>query len=109
MFTTIYFIDPAQLLLQLAEKKSREPKPSCVNPSPGPAARPSSKAVPEERLWKLSQPAASAKAALIELAFLLLVLAMVMAAITGCWTELLHLVQSDAIGHVAARALGGGA
>ena len=109
MFTTVYFMDPAQALLQPAEKKSRERKLSFVNPSPGEAAWPISNAVPEERLWKLAQPAVSTKTALIELAFLLLVLAMVMAAITGCCTELFHLVQSDAIGHVAARVLGGGA
>src|ERR1700730_6440698 len=96
MSTTTYFIDPAELLLQPVEEKSRETKPSFAKASSGRAARPSSNAVAEERLWKLTQPAASTKTTIVELAFLLLVLAVAMA---GCCTELFHLMQSDAIGH----------
>ena len=109
MSTTTYFIDPAELLLQPVEEKSRETKPSFAKASSDRAARPSSNAVVEERLWKLTQPAASAKTTIVELAFLLLVLALTMAAMVGCCTELFHLMQSDAIGHVAALALGAGA
>ena len=109
MSTTAYFIDPAELLLQPVEQKSRETIPSFAKASSDRAARPSSNAVAEERLWKLTQPAASIKTTMVELAFLLLVLALVMAAMAGCCTELFHLMQSDAIGHVAALALGAGA
>ena len=109
MSTTTYFIDPAELLLQPVEEKSRETKPSFAKASSNRAARPSSNAVVEERLWKLTQPAASTKTTIVELAFLLLVLALMMAAIVGCCTELFHLMQSDAIVHVAALALGAGA
>ena len=108
MSTTTYFIDPAELLLQPVEEKSGETKPSFARASSDRAARPSSNAVAEERLWKLTQPAASTKTTIVELAFLLLVLAVAMAAMAGCCTELFHLMQSDAIGHVAALALGAG-
>ena len=109
MSITTYFIDPAELLLQPVEEKSRETKPSFAKAWSDRAARPSSNAVAEERLWKLTQPAASSKTTIVELAFLLLVLAVAMAAMAGCCTELFHLMQSDAIGHVAALALGAGA
>jgi hypothetical protein len=103
MSITTYFIDPAELLLQPVEQKSRETKPSFAKASSDRAARPSSNAVAEERLCKLTQRAASTKTTTVELAFLLLVFA---AAMAGCCTELFHLMHSDAIGHVAARALG---
>ena len=109
MSTTTYFIDPAKLLLQPVEEKSRETKPSFAKAASHRAALPSSKAVAEERLWKLTQPAASTTTTIVEQAFLLLVLALAMAAMAGCCTELFHLMQSDAIGHVAALALGAGA
>ena len=105
MSTTTYFIDPAELLLQPVEQK----KSSFAKASSARAARPSSNAVAEERLWKLTQLAASNKASIVELAFLLLVLAVAMAAMAGCCTEFFHLMQSDAIGHVAALALGAAA
>ena len=109
MTPTSYFIDPAQLLLQPVEEKDRETKPSFAKASSARAARPSSNAVPEKRLWKLTQRAASTKTTIVELAFLLLVLAVATAAMAGCCTELFHLTQSDAIGHVAALAPGAGA
>ena len=109
MSTTTYFIDPAVLLLQPVEEKSRQIKRSFAEASSDGAARPSSNAIAEERLWKLTQSAASSKATIVELAFLLLVLVLAMAAMAGCCTELFHLMQSDAIGHLAALALGGGA
>src|SRR5260221_5483327 len=105
MSTTTYFIDPAELLLQPVEEKSRETKPSFAKASSDRAARPSSNAVSEEPLWKLTQPAASTKTTIVGLAFLLLVLAFAMAAMAGCCTELFHVMQSDAIGHAATLAL----
>jgi hypothetical protein len=109
MSTTTYFIDPAELLFQPVQEKSRGKKTWSAKASSYRAALPSSKAVAEERLWKLTQPAASTKTTIVELAFLLLILALAMAAMAGCCTELFHLMQSDAIGHVAALALGPGA
>jgi hypothetical protein len=106
MSTTTYFIDPAGLLFQPVEEKSRQTKPSFAKASSDRAARPSSNAIVEERLWKLTQPAACTKTTIVELAFLLLVLALAMAAMAGCCAELFHLMQNDAIGHVAALALG---
>ena len=107
MSTTTYFIDPAELLLQPVEEKSRETKPVFAKAWSDKAARPSSNPVAEERLWKLTQPAAETTT--VELTFLLLVLALAMAAMAGCCTELFDLMQSDAVGHVAAMALGAGA
>ena len=75
MSTTTYFIDPAELLLQPVEETSRETKPSFAKARSDRPARTSSNAVAEERLWKLTQPAASTKTTIVELAFLLLVLA----------------------------------
>src|SRR5260370_40658805 len=75
MSTTTYFIDPAELLLQPGEQKSRETIPSFAKASSDRAARPSSNAVAEARLWKLTQPAASANATIVARACLLLGLA----------------------------------
>jgi hypothetical protein len=109
MTTTSYFIDPAELFLQPLEETSQETKASFAKASSARTVRPSSNAVAEKRLWKLTQRAASTKTTIVELAFLLLVLAVATAAMAGCCTELFHLTQSDAIGHVAALALGAGA
>ena len=127
MSATICLIDPAELLLQPTDKKSpfvnRETAPSFARASDfaklsraassdkwaGGSIRPSSIAVPQERLWKIAQSAVSAKLTMVELAFLLLVLAVGTAATIGSFTEFFHLMQTDALGHFAARALGASA
>jgi hypothetical protein len=123
MSAKIYFIDPAELLLQPTDKKSpfvnRETKPCLARasyfakdfgklsgaassyPWAGRPIRPISIVVPEERLWKMAQSPFSAKLAIVEFAFLLLVLAVTTAAIIGSFTELFHLIQTDVIGHFA--------
>ena len=46
---------------------------------------------------------------IIEIFVLLLFVLVTVVAIVGCSVELLHLMDSDALGHVAAKALQGGA
>jgi hypothetical protein len=46
---------------------------------------------------------------IIEIFVLLLFVLVAVVAIVGCFVELIHLLDSDALGHVAAKALQGGA
>jgi hypothetical protein len=64
---------------------------------------------PEQRLWKLSTPAASPRLAIIELFSLVLFLVLALVGIVSCFPELSHLLRSAALGRVAARAINGGA
>ena len=119
MSATVYCIDPTELLLQPTEKKSpfvnRKTNPSFARASDlakpcsdraGRPTRPSLIRVPEEPLWKLAQLAVSARLTIVEHAFLPLVLVLGAAAIISSFAELSHLMQTDAIGHFAARVLG---
>jgi hypothetical protein len=102
MSAIIKFAPPAEVLFQPAEKKSlfakREPKP----------IRLSSICEPEQRLWKLSAQAVSPRFAMVELFVLALFLVAALVGIVSCFTELSHLLESNAVGHVAAKAIGGG-
>jgi hypothetical protein len=102
MSAIIKFAPPAEVLFQPAEKKSlfpnREPKP----------VRLSSIREPEQRFWKLSAQAHSPQFAMIELLVLVLFLVVALVGIVSCFTELSHLLESNAVGHVAAKAIGGG-
>jgi len=62
---------------------------------------------PEQRLWKLSARAASPRFAIIEVLILALFLVLAIVAIVSCLAELSHLLQSDAVGRVAAMAING--
>ena len=62
---------------------------------------------PERRFWKLSEQAVSSKFAMIELLVLVLFLVVALVGIASCFSELSHLLESDAIGHVAMRVVGG--
>jgi hypothetical protein len=55
-------------------------------------------------LWASSEAAAP----MIEIFVLLLFVLVAIAAIVGCFVELTHLLDSDALGHVAVKALQGG-
>jgi hypothetical protein len=55
-------------------------------------------------LWKLSARAASPRLAIIEVFILVLFLLLALVRIVSCFAELRHLLQSDAVGRVAARA-----
>jgi hypothetical protein len=63
---------------------------------------------PERRFWKLSEQAVSSKFAMIEMLVLVLFLVVALVGIASCFSELSHLLESDAIGHVAMRAVSGG-
>jgi hypothetical protein len=63
---------------------------------------------PEQRLWKLAAPGASPRLAIIEVFILVLFLVLALVGIVSCFAELSHLLQSDAVGRVAARAINGG-
>jgi hypothetical protein len=63
---------------------------------------------PEQRFWKLSEQAVSSKFAMTEMLVLVLFLVVALVGIASCFSELSHLLESDAIGHVAMRVVGGG-
>ena len=62
---------------------------------------------PEERLWKLSAQAVSPRFARIELFALILFLTIAVVGVVSCFAELSQLLDNDAIGWVARRAIGG--
>jgi hypothetical protein len=64
-----------------------------------------SPAKPEVRLWKLCTRAASDERDLIVLAVLVLFLAIATADVIYGFAELTHLLQTDAIEHVVAKAI----
>lgn len=101
MSAIIQLVAPPELLFQPAEKRSlfanREPKPS----------RSGSICEPEQRLWKLSAQAVSPTFAMIELFVLVLFLVFALIGVVSCFAELSHLLENDAIGHVATRAITG--
>ena len=100
MSAIIQFVTPVEVLFRPANKESpftnREPKP----------IRPGSIHEPEQRLWKLASQAVSSQFAMIEFLVLALFLAAGLIEIISCFAELSHLFDSDAIGHVAMRAIG---
>jgi hypothetical protein len=62
---------------------------------------------PEESLWKLSAQAVSPRFARIELFALILFLAIAIVGVFGCFAELSRLLDNDAVGWVARKAIGG--
>ena len=103
MSAIMKFVAPADLSFQPADKKeslfpNREKKPIRLSPI----------CEPEQRLWKLFVQEGSSKFAMIELFLLMLFLVVAFVAITSCFAELSHLLLSDAIGHVAMKAVNGG-
>jgi hypothetical protein len=62
---------------------------------------------PEERLWKLSAQAVSPRFARIELFALILFLAIAVVGVVSCFAELSQLLDNDAIGWIARKAIGG--
>ena len=63
---------------------------------------------PERRLWKLSSSLNSRKVVTIEFFTLMLFLILACAGIVVGFAELSHLLQSDAVGHIATQAINGG-
>jgi hypothetical protein len=104
MSAIIKFVAPAELLFQPVEEKKRvSANREARLPSP------SSICEPERRFWKLAARTASPKFAIIEGLVLGLFLVLALVAIVACFGELSHLLESDALGHVAMKAIGGGA
>ena len=97
MFTITYNFVPAQLLLR--------PKP-VEKPLTEPETQVDEATEPETRLWRLtSKAAAQPKLAKLELLTLLLFLTVAASSIVISVQELSRLTNSDAIEHVAAKAL----
>jgi hypothetical protein len=102
MSAIIEFVPSAELLFQPAKKENlfanRELRPirlGLIGES-------------EPRFWRLSPRAVSSQFAVIELFVLMLFLAVALVGVISCFAELSHLLESDAVGHVAMRVLSGG-
>jgi hypothetical protein len=63
----------------------------------------------EPQWWKLRARVTTPKFAIIEMLVLVLFLFVTVIAIINCFVELSHLLDSDALGHLAAKTFKGGA
>jgi hypothetical protein len=102
MSAIIKFVAPAEVLFQPADDKK-----SVVANREIDFFGPSSIREPEQPFWKLSARGVSPKCAIIEVFILVLFLVLALIGIVSCFAELSHLLQSDAMGQVAARAING--
>ena len=100
MSTLVEQFVPTQLLYQPGEKR----KTACAIPEAR-AINHTSPAEAELRLWKVCTRAASEEHGIIGLAVLLLLLAIATAGVIYGFVELTYLLQTDAVGHVAAKAI----
>jgi hypothetical protein len=98
----IILFTPATSLSEAAEKQNCAPTIRRTK-----AIRVSSLNEPEARLWKVSAQQGSLGAAIIELFVLAVFLLVALLLIAGCFVELYQLLQTDALGHVARKALQG--
>ena len=100
MSTLVKQFVPAQLLYQPDKKRktaSAIPEARAINRT--------SPAEPEVRLWKVCTRAASEEHGIVGLVVLVLLLAIATAGVIYGFGELTHLLQTDAVGHVAAKAI----
>jgi hypothetical protein len=100
MSTLVEQFVPTQLLFQPGERRksaSAIPEARAINRT--------SPAEPEVRLWKVCTRAASEEHGIIGLVVLVLLLAIATAGVIYGFIELTHLLQTDAVGHVAAKAI----
>ncbi len=100
MSTLVEQLVPTQLSFQPAKRRetaSAIPEAGAINQT--------SPAEPEVRLWKVSTRAVSEDRGIIGLAVLALLLAIAAAGLIYGFVELTHLLQTDAVGHVAAKAI----
>jgi hypothetical protein len=98
----IILFTPATSLSEAAEKQNCAPTIRRTK-----AIRVSSLNEPEARLWKVSAQQGPLGAAIIELFVLAVFLLVALLLIAGCFVELYQLLQTDALGHVARKALQG--
>lgn len=103
MSAIIKFVAPADLLFQPGHEKSAAATQKEKATEPGTIGE------PERRFWKPPVPGASQRFATIEVFVLLVFLILVLAGILSCFAELYYLLDSDTVGHVAAKAINGGA
>jgi hypothetical protein len=100
MSAVIQFVAPAEVFFPPASKKSlsanRKLRPIRLD----------SIGELKQRFWQLSARANSIQLAMIEWFVLVLFLAVALIGLVSCFTELSHLLGSDAIGHLAMRAIG---
>ena len=100
MSTLVKQFVPTQLLFQPGEKR----RTASAIPEAR-AIKRTSPAEPEVRLWKVCTRAASEEHGIIGLVVLVLLLAIATAGVIYGFVELTHLLQTDAVGHVAAKAI----
>jgi len=103
MPSTIVPFAPAENLLQASAEKRK-----CASPvSRTKLSEPSRICEPEARLWKLSSAGISPAQAIIEWVVLALFFVIAIAVMASCVAELSVLMQTDAVGQVASKALSG--
>jgi hypothetical protein len=85
-------LQPIEKVILVAAAEPKKVKPICE---------------PEERLWKLSAQTVSPRFARIELFALILFLAISVVGVVSCFAELSQLLDNDAVGWVARKAIGG--
>ena len=103
MSAIVKFVAPAELLSQPGDEKE-----NAATKEDAKRLGPSSLCETEAKFWKLSAKAPVPQAARIEMLVLALFLLIAVVAIISCFTELSRLLEGDAIGHVAAKAISGG-
>jgi hypothetical protein len=99
---TIILFTPATSLPEVAEKQN-----CALTIRRTKAIRVSTLNEPEARLWKVSAQQGSLGAAIIEPFVLAVFLLTALLLMAGCFVELYQLLQTDALGHVARKALQG--
>ena len=99
MSTITKFVQPAELFFQPTEKKRRYANRAF--------SRLNAVCEPEQRLWKISAKAISPTIAAVELFMVILFLVVAAFAVFGCFAELSRLLDNDAVGWVARKAIGG--
>jgi hypothetical protein len=102
MSTIIKFVAPADLLFQPGHEKSAAATQKEKATEPGTIGE------PERRFWEPPVRGASQTRATIEIFVLVVFLLLALAGILSCSAELYYLLKSDALGHVAAKAVNGG-
>jgi hypothetical protein len=95
----VKFPAPSELLFPAADEKTNtSPKPRAEFNLPDPICE-------SELRWR---KVAAPKIGMIEMFVFVLLLVASIVSVISCFVELAHLLDSDAIGHVAAKALQGG-
>jgi hypothetical protein len=100
MSAIIKFVAPTDLLFQPGHERNAAATPKEKATEPGTVGD------SEGRFWK--PPIGGASRTLAEVFVLVVFLILVLAGIFNCFAQLYYLLDSDAVGHVAAKAINGG-